>query len=144
MSNELQTLQVILFRLEIPVELRAITIKDYFLSWPISKYCVFTLELFKVHLNTNNSSSDYVHFNYIDEIFNNGLSRVVLLVRELNEDATKINYRIGIQYGILFKKFPFYVIENVDCLTEEKILQLFVDIKKQFRLLVIERFFDHC
>lgn len=141
MSKELQTLQVILFRLEIPVELRTIIIKDYFLSWTISKYCVFTLERFKFHLNTNNSSSDHVHFN---EIFNNGISRDVFLVRELNEDATEINYRIGIRYGILIKKFPFYKIENVDCLTEEKILQLFVDIKKQFRLLVIERFFDHC
>ena len=151
----LDTLQVILFRLEIPVELRAIIIKDYFLSWPISEYYVFTLNRFKQQLDlsvpyTNSKKEDCCHLNFSDGPYIHELYQALCLFSKKDRNAKKVEYRIGrrlVHVSIsddYDEQIPFYVIENVDCLTEEKIKQLYIDINKQFRYFTIKTFFDYC
>jgi len=154
-KKEMETLQLSLFCFQIPVELREIIIKDYFLSWPISEYYVFTLNRFKQQLDLsvpykNLKKEDFCHVNFSDEPYKHELYQALCLLSKKDRNAKKVEYRIGrrlVHVSIsddYDKEVPFYVIENVDCLTEEKIKQLYIDINKQFRYFTIKTFFDYC
>lgn len=157
-KEEMETLQLSLFRFQIPVELRSIIIKDYYLSWPISELHAFSLAIFKHHIESwklrRMVYNCRCHYNFVTSHKLAGTQKLVLeLIADIFCDPRGIHYKLG-------KKEFFFcmartnsqkedyislcVVENIDKLTEEKMKELHQIILDKFRNAIISLIVNEC